>query len=72
MLASILLNSNLISIYTFSNQFSDEIMLKIWKTRNQVVLKLPKLWAYKFNFVSDRLQWFIVGYTLPHCTIQKF
>ena len=72
MLASILLNSNQISIYTFSIQFSDEFILKIKNTRNQVVCKLPKLWAYKFNFVSNRPQWFIVGHTLPHCTIQKF
>jgi len=43
MLASILPNSNLISMYTFSIQFSDEIMLKTYNTRNQVVCKLPKL-----------------------------
>ena len=71
MLASILLNSNLTSIYTSSIQLSDEFMLKIWNTRNQVVCKLTKLWAYKFNFVSNRPQWFIVGQTLPHCTIHK-
>jgi len=67
LLASILINSNLVSIYTFSIQFSDEIMLKIGNTWNQVVCKLPKLWAYKFIFLCpigpNGLLWFIYCFT---------